>query len=201
MLAVAGNDEEQVLLRAGGERRQTSIQKHVEFVRARTKASQDLRGPVAFNDGVRLIKWWREYQCTQSKALTYVPSFLVELLCAKAFDQTSVKGGYAETLATWFDAIYSYSARRSDVTFSDFGVPNPSRINAKWKVVDPVNTANGVVPSSWGGIEIDELRDWAARARDKVQQAIAYDMRGHDGDAVTLMSEVFGFSFKNHSEE
>lgn len=201
MLAVAGNDEEQILLRAGGERRRTSIQKHVEFVKTRTKRSQELRGPVAFNDAVRLIKWWRERQATQSKFLTEVPSFLVELLCAKAFDQVSVNPKYPETLVNWFDAIYSYAARRMDVTFSDFGTASSSSDTSKWKVIDPVNAANNAIPSSWGGIEIDELRDWAARGRDKVKQAIAYEMRGRDGDAVALLAEVFGSSFANHSEE
>lgn len=200
MLAVDGNDEEQILLRAGGERRRTSIQKHVDFVKVRTKKSQDLRGPVAFNDGERLIKWWREYQSTQSKILGDVPSFLVELLCAKAFDEYSVKAKYPETLAVWFDAIYLYASKRTVVSFTDFGVPDASKIDAKWKVIDPVNTVNNAVPTSWGNIQIDELRDLAARARDKVQQAIAFEMRGRDSDAVALMTEVFGPSFKNHSE-
>jgi hypothetical protein len=78
MLAVEGSEDEQILLRSGGERRRTSIQKHVDFVRSRTKRSKELRGPVAFNDGVRLFKWWRENQLTQNKILTENPSKLVE---------------------------------------------------------------------------------------------------------------------------
>ena len=201
MLAVADNDDEQILLRAGGERRRTSIQKHVEFVKARTKRSQELRGPVAFNDAVRLVKWWREWQETRSKFLTEVPSFLVELLCAKAFDQVSVKAKYPETLVNWFDAIYSYAGRRMDVTFGDFVNAGSSSVPAKWRVIDPVNSANNAVPSSWGGIEIDEFRDWTARARDKVKQAIAHEMYGRNSEAVALLAEVFGSSFANHSEE
>lgn len=201
MLAVAGSDDEQILLRAGGERRRTSIQKHVDFVRSRTKRSEELREPVAFNDGVRLVKWWREYQLTQHKILTEIPSFLVELLCAKAFDEASVQPSHPETLVTWFDRIYSYTAKRSDVMFRDFGTPKPDRITAPWHVIDPVNTENNAVPAAWGGIQIDELRDWAARARDKLQQAIAFEMRGRDADAVALVAEIFGNSFKNHSED
>ena len=48
MLAVQGTDEEQILLRAGGERRRTSIQKHIEFVKTRTRKSNDLPGRVKF---------------------------------------------------------------------------------------------------------------------------------------------------------
>ncbi len=201
MLAVAGSDDEQILLRSGGERRRTSIQKHVDFVRSRTKRSEELQGPVAFNDGVRLIKWWREYQLTQHKIITEIPSFLVELLCAKAFDEASVQAKYPETLVTCFDQIFSYAAKRSDVMFRDFGTPKAERITAPWRVIDPVNTENNAVPAAWGGIQIDELRDWAARARDKLQQAIAFEIRGRDTDAVALVAEIFGNSFKNHSED
>ena len=201
MLAVAGKDDEQVLLRAGGDKRRTSIQKHVEFVKARTRTSQDLQGPVVFNDAMRLVKWWREYQLSQSKLITDVPSFLLELLCAKAYDEASVKAKYPETLAVWFDRISNYAAKRTELSFLDFGAQGPAKFDAKWKVIDPVNTQNNAVPASWGGIQVDEFRDWAARARDTVQQAIAFEMRGRDSEAVELMSQVFGSSFKNHSGE
>jgi len=200
MLAVDGDDEEQILLRANGERRRTSSRKHVDFVKRRTAKSQELRGPVLFNDGVRLFKWWREYQVTQSKILEEVPTFLVELLCAKAFDEVSVQATYPETLQTWLDKIHSYAARRADVTFRDYATAQPEKLAAKWKVVDPVNGQNNAVPGPWGGIQIDEFRDWAASARDKLQQAMAFEMRGRDAEAVSLLAEVFGPSFANHSE-
>ena len=201
MLAVDGTDDEQILLRADGERRRTSIQKHVAFTSTRTKASSEIQGPVAFNDGVRLIKWWREYQLTQDKLISEIPSFLIDLLCAKAFDLALVQRTYPETLVTWFDQIYAHANKRSDVAFRDFGVPKPERITAPWRVIDPVNTDNNAVPKGWGGIQIDELADWAARARDKLQQAIAFEIRGRDGEAVALVAEVFGTSFTNHSED
>lgn len=199
MLAVDGDDEQQVIIRAN-ERRRTSVQRHLEFVKKRTAASAALRGPVAFNDALRLVKWWREYQLTQGKILTDIPSFLVELLCCKAFDQMSVQPTFAETLVTWFDQVYALAARRSTISFTDFGTPDASKIDAKWKVIDPVNTQNNAVPSDWSNIQIDEFRDWAARARDTVQQAIAFELRGREADAVALLSQLFGSSFENHSE-
>jgi len=199
MLAVEGTDEEQILLRAGGERRRTSVQQHVEFIKKRTRKSQEVVGAVAFNDGLRLVKWWREYQATQSKFLDEVPTFLVNLLCAKAFDQVGIRATYPETLVGWFDKIQSFAANRNPVTFSDFAQAHPERTNGVWKVIDPVNGENNAVPPTWGGIQIDELRDWARLARDKIQQAIAYDMLGRDKDALALVGEVFGASFENHS--
>jgi len=200
MLAVDGNDQEQILLRAGGERRRTSIQKHVEFVKTRTTKSQQLRGPVAFNDVVRLLKWWREYQVTRTGRIEEVPSFLILLLCAKAFDEDSVRPTWPETLQNWFDRIQSYASRRANVTFGEFATPRPEKIMHPWKVIDPLNGENNAVPSSWGNIQIDELCSWARAARDKVQQAIAHDLCGRTTDAVANMSDVFGPTFKSHSE-
>lgn len=107
MLAVEGTYEEQILLRAGGERRRTSVQKHVVFTTTRTAMSCETKG-ATFNNAVRLLKWWREYQGTRSKILTDVPTFLMDLLCAKAFDDAGMSGTWAATLETWFDRIASY---------------------------------------------------------------------------------------------
>jgi hypothetical protein len=200
MLAVSGTEEEQILLRAGGERRRTSVQRHVEFIQSRTKRSRDLPGRVTFNEGVRLTKWWRDVFLLQTKLIEDIPSFLLELLCAKAFDEASVGLRYADSLVTWFDRIHAYAAKRTDITFTDFGTPRLTNVTAIWRVIDPVNSANNAVPTAWGNIQIDELRDHAAAARDKLQQAMAFDLRGRDTDAVALVSEVFGTSFSNHSE-
>lgn len=201
MLAVDGNDQEQILLRSGGERRRTSIQKHVEFVKTRTTKSQKLSGPVAFNDVVRVVKWWREFQITRSSRIAEVPSFLVLLLCAKTFDEDSVRPTWPATLQNWFDRIQSYAGGRANVTFGDFAMPRPEKIAHQWKVIDPVNGENNAVPASWTGIQIDEFCAWAKTARDKIQQAIAYGERGRDADAVALLVEVLGPAFKAHSED
>lgn len=201
MLAVAGNDEEQILLRGDGERRRTSIQKHVSFVKTRTKASAELKGPVVFNDTLRLFKWWREFQATKGGCIEEVPSFLIELLCAKAFDEVSAGAKYPETLALWFDRIASYVQARTAITFDDFVAPDASKVAGAWKVVDPVNPENNAVPKGWGNIELTELAEWTSTGRDKVRQAIAFEIRGRDAEAVNLMSEVLGSSFANHSEE
>lgn len=200
LLAVEGNDDEQIILRSDGERRQTSVQKHVEFTKRRTAKSRELAGPVTFNDGVRVMKWWREYQLTQSTILDLVPTFLIDLLCAKAFDEASVVARWPETLQRWFDRIHSYAANRTAVTFSDYGAADLARITDIWHVIDPVNGENNVVPPVWSNLHIDELRDWARAARDKMQQAIAYEMRGKDADAVVLVSAILGPSFSSHSE-
>ena len=201
MLAIKGNDDEQILLRSDGERRRTSVQKHTEFVKSRTKRSKELRGPVAFNDCVRLMKWWRDHHAAQSKFLEEIPTFLLDLLCAKAFDEASVQLTYAATLHTWLDKIQSYAATRSTIRFADYSTANTDKVTGAWKVIDPVNGENNVVPAVWGGIQLDELRDWARDSRDRLQQAIANDLiGGRDPEPLTLMAEVFGQPFTHHSE-
>lgn len=199
MLAVPGTDDLQILLRADGERRKTSVQKHVEFIKKRTGAGQDLRGPVAFNDAIRLLKWWRQHQAASSKQLTEVPTFLISLVSAKSFDLTSLQPKWPETLQRWFDQIQVHAANRKTVSFTDYTPPQPEKLTEQWKVIDPVNGENGAVPS-WNGIRIDEFRDWARIARDKVQQAMSFDRNERDADGVALMVDVFGPAFKAHSE-
>jgi hypothetical protein len=200
-LAVEGSDQVQVLCRPGRDHRRTSLQKHVEFIRERTRRSQGLHGPVLFNDAVRLVKWWREVQLTSSPIVREVPSFLLELLCAKAFDQSSTWGGYAETLMSWFARIQSYADERTDIAFDDYAVPQPDRIAARWRVIDPVNTDNNAVPSRWVDLQIEELRDWAGSARHKLRQAIAFDLRGRSDEALAVAAEIFGDAFRIHSEK
>lgn len=200
-LAVEGSEQMQVLRGPGRDYRRTSLPKHVEFIRERTRRSQGLRGPVLFNEAVRLVKWWREVRLTSSPIVREVPSFLLELLCAKAFDQSSIWGGYAQTLMSWFARIQSYADERSDVAFDDYTVPQPDRIAARWRVIDPANTENNAVPPRWVDLHIEELRDWAGSARHKLRQAIAFDLRGRSDDAVAVASEIFGDVFRIHSEK
>jgi hypothetical protein len=53
---------------------------------------------------------------------------------------------------------------------------------------------------AWRNIEIDELQEWARLSRDRVRQAIAFDLAGREHQAVENMCMVLGPSFRNHSE-
>jgi hypothetical protein len=90
MLAVPGDDEAQILLRANGEQRRTSVQKHIEFVTRRTGDSNLLKGRVKFNECVRLVKWWREFRQAHARVLEDVPSIVLDLMCAHAYDRVQV---------------------------------------------------------------------------------------------------------------
>jgi hypothetical protein len=198
MLAVDGDDEAQVLLRRDGERRKTSVQKHIDFIRTRTAKSNELVGRVKFNEGVRLVKWWREMRQSESAALDFVPSMLIDLLCAKAFDEHGVDATYTETLSRWFGRIANLVRQRRRVDFADFKSPAGSRASGLWVVLDPVNAENNVVSPAWNGLELDELAEWFEEARDAMARTIAADTAGDDAEAQRELVALFGTAVKDH---
>lgn len=194
MLAVEGDDEAQILIRLDGERRQTSVQKHIRFVKARTAESNQLDGRVKFNEVVRLVKWWRELHQSQSQLLTDVPTILIDLLCAKSFDEFKVDETYTETLSRWFGRCANIVRYRRRVDFS-----NPSNQVScnEWVVLDPVNSKNNVVPK-WGNLEIDELAQWFEAARDGMARVITADTDGDEPKALDELVALFGNAIKDH---
>ena len=58
-MLVAPIADHEIILKKDGTRRLTSVAKHTEFVRRRTRASDALEGRVKFNECIRLLKWWR----------------------------------------------------------------------------------------------------------------------------------------------
>lgn len=198
MLAVEGDDEAQVILRGDGVRRSTSVQKHVKFIKTRTARSNALDGRVKFNEGVRLVKWFRELRQSQSQVLEDVPSMLVDLLCAKAFDECGVDETYTETLGRWFVDIAHWARKHKRVDFSDFGSPAGYAGNGPWTVLDPVNPWNNVVPPSWTNLHLEELAEWFEDARDGMARVIAADMAGDKSKAREELVALFGNAISAH---
>ncbi len=188
--------EEQILFRADGERRRTSVQKHITFMTSRTGTSNELPGRVKFNECVRLMKWWREFRVGEAGSLHVMPSLVVDLLSAKAYDAVSVRVTYGETLAAWFGFLANLVQKRSAVTFTDFERA-PIVPQATWVVLDPVNHENNTV-SSWTGLQIDELAEWLAAGRDDWGRAIGSDLRGDDGASLDALVALFGSPFRHH---
>ncbi|NRD43295.1 CBASS oligonucleotide cyclase [Corallococcus exiguus] len=199
MLAVAGDDEAQILLRGDGQRRRTSVQKHIDFVTRRNGASNALAGRVRFNECVRLLKWWREFRQDNARVIEDVPSILLDLLCAHAYDRCAVEETYAGTLARWFDLLAGTVRRRDLVAFADFGSRASASPGALWAVLDPVNADNNIA-SQWSSFQIDELGDWFEEGFDAINRAIAADHRGDDSESLKSLIELFGNPFKHYCE-
>jgi hypothetical protein len=199
MLAVPGDDQTQILLRSDGTRRHTSVQKHIEFVTRRTGESNELPGRVRFNECVRLIKWWREFRMVNARVIEDVPSIVIDLLCAHAYDRCKVEETYAGTLARWFNVLAGTVRRRERVAFADFRAIPAATSGQLWAVLDPVNPENNVV-APWTAFQIDELGEWFEEGFDAINRAIAADQREDDTASMASLIELFGNPFKHHGE-
>ncbi len=192
--------EKQILVRTTGEQITTSIQKHVDFVTDRTKKSDTKKGVVLFNECVRLMKWWRDVRCSEANYLEEVPSFLIDLLSAKAFDKLSVQTTYAQTLSEWSAYLAHVVRKKELVYFTDFDNHNPKVDATIWQVIDPVNRENNVA-AKLQAYEIEELAGWFQEARESWSRAITADLNGDDIDSLDHLVTLFGNSFMNHCEE
>jgi hypothetical protein len=203
MLASAYPDY-QVILKKDGSLRVTSVAKHTEFIRRRTRQSDETAGRVKFNECVRLVKWWRFVRIANASTIDEVRTTLIELLCASAYDRLSVEPTYTETLAKWFGWIATVTARRLPISFKDYPSIEPTKEggagNALWQVLDPVNSNNNVVHTQWGNIELDEFASWFAAGRDAFNRLIAHESAGNDGTVDDILAELFGNAVLLHGE-
>jgi hypothetical protein len=197
MLAVPGTDKEQILIRRDGERRRTSVQQHIEFIRTRTTRSNDHPGRVKFNECVRLMKWWRCVREGASNSGLEVPSFLIDLLASAAFDRCGVDPTYAATLARWFSYLAHVVRTRTAVAFSDFAKPAAQPAGALWTVLDPVANGNNVV-SGWVGYQLDELAEWFEEGRDSWARILRMDAQQQDSACLAELEALFGSAFRAH---
>jgi Second Messenger Oligonucleotide or Dinucleotide Synthetase domain len=192
----------QDLLKKNGERRITSVQMHTQFVRRRTRLSDELPGRVKFNECVRLMKWWRDVRVSNANSIHEVRTMLIDLLCASAYDKFSVEPTYTETLFNWFSWMASVTARRTNVSFDDYDTIEPlnktSGTNQLWQVIDPVNVNNNVVHSEWANIELDELASWFGTGRDSFSRLIAQEQAGNDGNVDAILLDLFGGPIITH---
>jgi hypothetical protein len=194
----------QIILKKDGSRRMTSVAKHTEFVRSRTRSSDALAGRVKFNECERLLKWWRYERLKSSGSIREVRTTLVELLCASAYDRCGVEPTYTATLLKWFTWLAGVTAQRTTVSFNDYPsieiqeahIPG----NQLWRVIDPVNANNNVVHSTWSNIELSEFADWFAAGRDGMGRILAHENAGNDGIVDDVLTELFGTAIINHGE-
>ncbi len=189
----------QLLLRTNNEERQSSIQQHIEFVRSRTNSSNEIQGVVKFNECVRLIKWWRCYKQVEDKNHPFtngIPSFLLILLCAHAYDELSVCPTYPETLARWFGCMADVVRNRKTIVFNDFIRKHQLPKGQLWYVIDPMDDTNNIV-GNWPDYKINALAKWLEDARDEMSRAIRYNQDGEDTASLNSLIKLFGNSISN----
>ncbi len=188
----------QLLVRKDLETRLTSVELHTEFVVKRTSRSKSSSGVVEFNECVRLLKWWRcEFEKTAFH-LREIPSVVVELLFAKAFDEKGVKTTYAETLVDWLWTAAGLVERKTQIYFNDYVGGKPAAPPAgAWHLHDPVNFDN-VITKTWTSTEIQEFADGLKKAATNLQRAIRCDFQGDDVGSLESLIAVFGNPIRHH---
>jgi hypothetical protein len=203
-MLVTDRADYQLLLKKDGSRRLTSVTKHTQFVRGRTRQSDALAGRVKFNECVRLLKWWRFVRIDAASSIEEVRTTLIELLCASAYDRLSVEATYTETLLKWFSWLAAVTSQRMRVSFNDYVSIEPfdqkAQGNPLWQVIDPVNANNNVVHRQWGNIELEEFASWFADARDALQRLVAHEQAGNDGIVDDILADLFGNPILVHGD-
>lgn len=189
----------QTIHRNNGEIITTSIQNHREFIKGRTKRTQELVGVVCFNDMVRLLKWWREQKQQATNESIVVPSFLINLLAAKALDVTNINTTYPQTLANWFSYLAEIVKTREPIWFDDYYTKPQLDNSFNWIVLDPVASDNNIV-KKWSGWQVDELADWLQEGAEIMNRAIVADIQGRDADSLEQMKLLLGKIFSAHCD-
>ncbi|UTW61724.1 hypothetical protein KFE98_17185 [bacterium SCSIO 12741] len=194
------------LNRTDHQSRRSSVKEHTRFIQARTACSQGMNEAVHFNNCLRLVKWWR-YQRQSEKGLfgngkndTKVPSFLLDLLCAKAFDRVKVAQTYPETLYKWFEFIQAEIEHRKPVLFTKHVKNYDLSPNQHWHVMDPLDKSNNVV-MKWNISKIDELGRWFKESLPPLKKAILLDRKGEYDESLKLLVKLFGPSIKTYCKQ
>jgi hypothetical protein len=175
----------------------TSVQRHVEFIRSRSRISREIEGRVQFNECIRLFKWWGCFQYEKNYKNLNVPSIIIDMLCAKAFDMTSVSDNYIHTIARWSACLAHLLRNKTVIYFEDY-VPKPKLEQNAWGIFDPVNNENNLA-GKWTSYEIDTLASWFEETRDVCNRIIRADIDGDDNESLDYLVGLFGNPFKNHS--
>lgn len=186
----------QKLIRINRDERRTSIQGHTEFIKNLNRQGTH----VHFNNGLRLMKWWRYHQQIDSKVFKNdpgaekVPSFLLDLLCAKAYLETPQVQTYPEMLYNWFRYLSQVINNLEPIYFGD-SCPENDKGTVLWQVIDPMDISNNVV-EKWAPYKIRELAEWLQDSRNLMMQAMHLDSDGKTDQSLNYLKKLFGPSIQ-----
>lgn len=190
---------EQTLIRKNGDQITTCIEHHREFIRSRTAETKESDGIITFNDMIRLLKWWRLVKEQQTNDKISIPSFLINLLAAKAYEECGDDTTYPQTLANWFSYLAHIVKNKETIWFKDYYKNIAPDTTHTWIVLDPVMPGNNIV-KSWTWYEIKDLADWLQEAAEIINRAIVADLDGRDSDSLEHLQLLFGKIFSSHCD-
>jgi len=174
--------------------RLTSVTCHNEFIRTRTKASQDVAGPVRFNRLERLVKWWNARLGDLAQ-----PSYFCDLVTAAAVDAHGVTGEWQTSLRQVFTFLRRHQLLEP-IIFDDTYDPSTVSVPADAVVVlDSVNAENNVT-STWTEATRLAYLDRVQEAYDAMMLARSAEIDDDEEAAVDAWCLVFGDAFRTLSE-
>lgn len=178
----ADDDRGDLVNRHTGERVETSIPLHLDFIRRRKKTYGD-----NYAELIRLTKWWKR-QALKIHPDLRLKSFMIELIWAHLADSGTDLSDYSTAL----EQIFVHLVKRMDepITFTDFGAA-PAVFGDPVEIIDPVNPHNNIA-KDYTMQDRDRISQAAMDALSSVQEARFAPTKGRE---IELWQAVLGSTF------
>lgn len=179
----AEDDRGDLINRHTGERVETSVPLHLQFIRDRRKSYGD-----AYTELIRLTKWWK-----REAVKTYAPelrlkSFIIELIWAHLADTGTDLTDYPQALEQFFVHLVKHIDQ--PLSFDDF-VPPPQPKGDPVEIIDPVNPSNNIA-KDYTLADRDGISAAALQALSAINEATFAPTKGRE---IELWQRILGPSF------
>jgi len=165
---------------------ETSIPLHLEFAKARKRAS-----PTHFAQVVRLAKYWARLMKQERQDFRF-KSFMIELIFAKLSDNGVDFSNYPEALQAFFTYLVTSELRERIVFEDNYPASKVGHLTDLVQIIDPVNSDNNVA-RLYNQRNIDAIIDAAMDAGDAIDAAFYAPTKQL---TVGYWQKVFGSSFQ-----
>jgi hypothetical protein len=175
--------------------RLTSVTCHNKFISNRTVKSNEVSGPVKFNQLVRLVKWWNNLQGDLTQ-----PSIFCDLITAQAFDVCGVTDGWQTSLRKVFHFMSQQHQFFEPIIFSDYH-DTSQLVLPKDRVIvmDSVNLSNNIT-KNWTEETRLTYSNRLQDAYDLMMYAKSLEIDGDEEGSIDVWCQVFGDKFRTLSD-
>ena len=165
---------------------ETSIPKHLEFIRKR-KVKQEQH----FAQVIRLAKYWSRKIKSEDSNFRF-KSFMIELIMSKLLDQGQDFSNYPEALQSFFTYLAS-TGLKEIIAFNDYySLSQLPEYSDPVRVIDPVNAKNNAA-KLYTNNNADAIIVAAIEAGDAIDSAL---MATTKEKTIYYWQKVFGTSFQ-----
>lgn len=179
----AEDDRGDLINRHTGERVETSVPLHLEFIRNRRKTYGD-----AYTELIRLTKWWKREAVKSYAPNLRLKSFIIELIWAHLADTGTDLTDYPQALEQFFVHLVKHVDQ--PISFDDYA-SKPRPKGDPIEIIDPVNPSNNVA-KDYKGIDRERISAAALEALSAINEATFAPTKGRE---VELWQRILGPSF------